>query len=265
MKNIKNIVIILILLVAGFVLSAFGMYQYNNYKTFKALTNQGQQYMAQKDYDKAIQTFQQALGYKNDSTIQSNLALAQNLKNENAKSATISKNIQLATEAAKNNKYDEANKYLDEIFKIDPNNSEAKNLKDTYTKTLQEQQTKNNTEENTQKQQQKTISSNTDMESQIKESLINNGEITYDESIYLLKKQYPDCSFKSINDAEGKSFVNRIEQENGRMFKHCYFFYGHNDKYDDELQGITAINRVSTHIYEIIPGYNSDYKVNAVK
>ena len=145
MNKTHKILLRILLLIIIFVLSAFGMYKYNEYsksKVFNSLASQGKQYMIGKDYDKAIQTFKKALSYKNDPDIQNNLALAQSLKDENAKKQEISKDIQLANDAAKNSKYDDANKYLDEALKIDPNNSDVKNLKDAFAKTVQEQQEK---------------------------------------------------------------------------------------------------------------------------
>lgn len=268
MNKTYKILLGILLLIIIFGLSAFGTYKYNEYKeskVFNSLASEGKQYMIEKDYDRAIQSFKKALNCKNDPDIQNNLALAQSLKDENAKKQEISKDIQLANDAAKNNKYDDASKYLDEVLKIDPNNSEAKNLKDAFAKTVQNQQTNTESQLQAKKTQAQTTSSSTDIESQIEESLKNNGEITYNEAIYLLKKQYPGCSFHSINDAKGKSYINNLLQQNSRMLKRCYFFNGHDDQYDDELQGITAIDKVSTHIYSIIPGFGSDYDINIVK
>ncbi|UAL59978.1 hypothetical protein K8O96_00930 [Clostridium sporogenes] len=48
-------------------------------------------------------------------------------------------NIKLANDSAKLNEYDKANKYLDNILKLDANNLEAKNLKNKFTKVIKEE------------------------------------------------------------------------------------------------------------------------------
>ncbi|MBY6799833.1 tetratricopeptide repeat protein [Clostridium botulinum] len=51
----------------------------------------------------------------------------------------IAENIKLANASAGNNKYDEANKYLNSILKIDSNNLAAKNLKNKFAKAMKEE------------------------------------------------------------------------------------------------------------------------------
>ncbi|AGY75329.1 tetratricopeptide repeat protein [Clostridium autoethanogenum] len=132
MKKIRNILMILLILIICFCISAFGMYKYSK--------------------------------YKNDITMQKEKALAtvQNIQKENDKNAEINKDIQFASNSAKNSKYDDANKYLDEALKLDPNNSEAKNLKDSYSKIIEQQKQQANTETQlqAQKQQAQATSSN---------------------------------------------------------------------------------------------------------
>lgn len=78
----------------AFLASFFGMYKYGQYKNFSDLTKQGNQYMLQKNYDKAVQLFKQALIYKNDKVTEDNLLLAEALKNEGIEENAISKNAQ---------------------------------------------------------------------------------------------------------------------------------------------------------------------------
>ena len=190
LNKTHKILLGILLLIIIFVLSAFGMYKYNEYsesKVFNSLASQGKQYMIGKDYDKAIQTFKKALSYKNDPDIQNNLALAQSLKDENAKKQEISKDIQLANDAAKNSKYDDANKYLDEVLKIDPNNSEAKGLKDAFAKAVQEQQEKDN---------------QTSKYEKVSKNKSENSELTYEQAYQIvqsiLKKEFKNTNISAI-------------------------------------------------------------------
>lgn len=240
MNKIGKILLGIILLVASFGLSAFGMYEYNNYKAFNNLASQGKQFMIQKDYDKAIQVFQQALSYKNDTEIEKNLALAQNLKSENSKKGIISKNIQLASEAAKNNKYDEANKYLDEILKLEPDNIEAKNLKDTFTKTIKDQQ----------ESQQQEKSKNIKQENEVKP--IKQNGLKYNEALAILQKKYPGCSFKLADEVIGRGELKKFVPID--IINSSYIFYGHNNIYHDELQGLTVVNKETGKLYWFIDG-----------
>lgn len=56
------------------------------------------------------------------------------------KTQYISQNTSLANDSARNGNYEEANKYLDEILKIDGSNEEVKKLKDKFTAAAKEQQ-----------------------------------------------------------------------------------------------------------------------------
>lgn len=189
-----KIIIGIMLLGIGFALSAFGMYKYNEIKTFNNLASQGNQYMIQENYDKAIQVFQQALSYKNDSGVQTNLVLAQNFKNENSIKDTITKNIKLANEAAKNNKFDEANKYLNEILKIDPDNTEAKTLKDSFNKAVQDQEEKAKEQEQAKvKEQAKENTSKTQSDSSISTRV----QMTSEKALKILENAYPEYTYVS--------------------------------------------------------------------
>lgn len=95
------------------------------YKQNQRTYNEGLKLMSDKKYSEAIKKF---------STINQNSGPIYNnaqSKISECKKQFITKNIELANDYAKNNKYDEAIKYLDEVLKLDSNNSEAKNLKNT--------------------------------------------------------------------------------------------------------------------------------------
>lgn len=96
--------------------------------------------MENKDYLKAIEDFKKVV--KEDSK---RYEEAQK-KIEECKKAYIALNIMNASDAAKNNKYDEANKYLEDILKLDSENAEAKKLKDTYLNIAKEEAIKNKEE-----------------------------------------------------------------------------------------------------------------------
>ncbi|BDR76577.1 tetratricopeptide repeat protein [Clostridium tetani] len=101
-----------------------------NYKQCNDIYNKGIKLMNDKKYSDAIQklsTIEQWSGliYTNAQS-----------KIEECKKQIIAQNIKSASEAAKNGKYDDANKYLDQVLKLDNNNSEAKKLKDEFAKTV---------------------------------------------------------------------------------------------------------------------------------
>lgn len=98
------------------------------YKQYKSIYNDGLKLMSDKKYLEAIQKFSTI--NQNSGQIYNN---AQNKISE-CKKQFIAQNIQLASDSAKNGKYDDAIKYLDEVLKLDANNSEAQNLKETFEK-----------------------------------------------------------------------------------------------------------------------------------
>ena len=107
-----------------------------NLKDLKPTFDEGTKLMNNKDYLGAIEQFKKVT--KEDDKLYSN---AQKEIQECAKKY-IAQNIQLANSAVKNAKYDEANKYLDGILKIDSNNAEAKKSKDDVEKSIREQKDK---------------------------------------------------------------------------------------------------------------------------
>lgn len=105
-----------------------------NLKMAKSIYDNGLNLMNNKDYDGAIQQFQKIT--KEDDKLYSS---AQK-KIAECKKSFISQNIESANNAIKNDKYDEASKYIDNVLKMDSNNAEAKKLKDSIDKSEKDQQ-----------------------------------------------------------------------------------------------------------------------------
>jgi tetratricopeptide (TPR) repeat protein len=102
-------------------------------KEGKSTFDEGAQLMNNKNYLEAIEEFKKV--NSEDDKLYSN---AQK-KIEECENQYIAQNIQLTSIAVKNAKYDEANKYLGDILKLDTNNSEAKQLKDDVEKAIQKE------------------------------------------------------------------------------------------------------------------------------
>lgn len=107
-------------------------------KEIKVIYDNGTKLMNDKKYLEAIEQFNKIT--KEDEKLYS----SSQKKIEECKKSFITQNIELANIAVKNNQYDEADKYLDSIIKIDVNNEEVQKIKDTITKLQGEQQEKQN-------------------------------------------------------------------------------------------------------------------------
>lgn len=111
-------------------------------KEIKSVFDEGTKLMNDKKYLEAIEHFEKITkeDYQLYNNAQSNI--------EECKKQFIPKNIQLANDAVKNNKNDDANRYLNEVLQVDPNNTDAKKIKDDIaeaTKRDSKQNTQNNT------------------------------------------------------------------------------------------------------------------------
>ena len=104
-----------------------------NLKEVKSTFDEGTQLMKDKEYLEAIEQFKKVT--KQDNNIYNNAQ--KNIQECNKK--YMVQNIQLANNAAKSAKYDEANRYLDAILKLDSNSAEAKKLKYDVEKAIQKQ------------------------------------------------------------------------------------------------------------------------------
>lgn len=172
--KIKNVIIGLIILI-GICASTFGGYEYVQAKNFDDLVKAANIKMNVGNYDEAIQLYDKALTYRNDSNVQKKLETAQNYKQfENVynnglklmddkkyseaiqkfgtikqsaskiynnaqnkvsecKKNIINSDIEAANSAIKKEDYDSADKYVEDILKIDANDNDAKQLKGTIT------------------------------------------------------------------------------------------------------------------------------------
>ncbi|MCT8977752.1 hypothetical protein N4T77_14220 [Clostridium sp. CX1] len=173
-KNIKQVSIYSLIGIIVFVAVSFGSYKFYKVQAYNKLISSANKYMEEGNYEKAIDVFNEALEYKEDSNVKNSVILAKSLlasqkyyeegvkemkkqdyekaidsfkkvvkedtkryedarkKIDECTKAFIALNLKNASEAAKNSKYEEANKYLDEILKIDSANKEAKKLKEDY-------------------------------------------------------------------------------------------------------------------------------------
>jgi tetratricopeptide (TPR) repeat protein len=99
----------------------------------KNIYYEGIKLMDEKKYLEAIEQFKQ-IGTESDEFYKE----AQDRINE-CNEEYIALNISEASISLEADKYDEANKYIEEVLKIDKDNEEAKNLKDIIDKKIQEQ------------------------------------------------------------------------------------------------------------------------------
>lgn len=145
-----------------------------NLKEVKTIFSEGTKLMNDKKYLDAIDQFKKVT--KEDD----NLYINAKKNIEECKKQFIAENIQLANDSSQNNKYDDANKYLDNVLKLDSNNAEAKKLKDSFAKAIKDQQDK--TKENT----------NTTV------------EMTSEKALKILENGYPE--YTCISDGEMSTY-----------------------------------------------------------
>lgn len=151
-------------------------------KEIKVIYDNGTKLMNDKKYLEAIEQFNKIT--KEDEKLYS--SAQKNI--EECKKSFITQNIELANTALKNNQYDEANKYLDSIMKIDANNEAAKKIKDTITKLQDEQQEKQN-----------------------KQSTVNNKDrkITFEQASNIVLNSIKDKGSNTIIVQEGEDIKNK--------------------------------------------------------
>lgn len=101
----------------------------NSLKSVKAKYDEATNLMNQKKYLEAIDEFDKITKKEDDKLYND----AQKMIDE-CKKEFVKQDLELANSSIKNNKYDEANKYIESILKIDNNNSNAKKLKQTIEK-----------------------------------------------------------------------------------------------------------------------------------
>ncbi|MGH4138396.1 hypothetical protein [Clostridium sp.] len=179
-KNLKIVIISIILVVIG-TGSFIGVKSYNTNQNYKKYLSQANTYVSKEQYDKAVQSYQEAFKCKNDANINKQIELAKVLKaskltydkavkqmsdkqyldaadtfkkvdkldvkkyvdSQNkiigCKKLYITDKFNIANDDLKNNKLDDANKVLADIFKVDAANADGLKLKDDIAKVLQKQ------------------------------------------------------------------------------------------------------------------------------
>lgn len=166
-----------------------------NLKDSKSIFDNGTKLMEGKNYLSAIEEFKMII--KSDEKLynsaQSNI--------EECKKRFITNNIKLANSAIESNKLDDANRYLDEVLKLDGDNAQAKDLKDNIVNKQNKQQ---------------------------EEKAKNPYGMTPEKALQILKNSYPTfayiregemktCPFPPYEGAPVFSFIFR-NTENNRMY-----------------------------------------------
>lgn len=189
---------------------------------FKGIYSDGMKLVNDKKYLEAIKKFK---------TIdKSGLKWYTNAQKEikECKKQYIAQNMELADNAFKNNKYDDANKYLDYILKVDSNNADAKKLKNSVAEAINENQknskvkqevkqsapTQNNTGKVSVQNSSNTINKTDEYASKIRD---------IDNEIYAVKSeiQHMDSTSEEYRQALQQE-INLIQQKNellGQMQK----------------------------------------------
>lgn len=186
-KNRRITIFISVIIIV--VATIFGTFKVANMKSYTRLVDSGNKYMEEKEYDKAIGLYKEALKYKKDGKVKRDMIMSNELKDykniyengnflmkrgyyleaieefkripndvediyklsqskiEESKESFVQLNIEKAEKHGKFKKYTEANKYLDNILKIDPKNEKANELKNQYNKKTSESSSKEKPEQ----------------------------------------------------------------------------------------------------------------------
>lgn len=169
---------------------------------FKKIYNDGAKLENDKKYLEAIEKFKMIdkSGLKWYNNAQKKI--------EECKKQYISQNLESANNAFNNNSYDDANKYLDDILKIDSNNKDAKNLKTSIDKIVKEQNEKAEVEEQSKQTTNNSVNGNIEKVNTQNNDKMNTVHSYYnkvdeiDEQIDNLHNQekfYPDGSNEKLN------------------------------------------------------------------
>ncbi|EPY2278556.1 hypothetical protein ACXAT3_003324 [Clostridium sporogenes] len=147
----------------------------------------------------------------------------------------IAENIKLANASAERNKYDEANKYLNSILKIDSNNLAAKNLKNKFAKAMEEKKERElaiKEEESNRKEKEQVKSENSQ---KIQEETLNNDNLNnnfnnepknnsqYNEYAMQLKalenqKYKVDIELGHLSE-NSDEYINKLEEKKELIYK----------------------------------------------
>ncbi|NFN86128.1 tetratricopeptide repeat protein [Clostridium sporogenes] len=196
----------------------------NKLRQVKIIYDNGIKLMNNKKYLEAIEEFKtiskDSLKWYSDSQE----------KIQQCRKEFTSQNIKLANDSAKLNEYDKANKYLNNILKLDANNLEAKNLKNKFAKVIKEEKEREmaiKEKESNRKEKEQIKSENPQKKQETQEKTINNSN-SNDNFNYEPKNnsQYNEY------DMQLKALENRkyeIDIELGHLAKNS-------DKYINKLE-----------------------------
>lgn len=147
--------------------------------------------MKDKDYLAAIDIFK-----KVDSRDTKRYSDSKN-KITQCKSLYVADNLSKAKANLKNNNFDDANKYLANVSKIDSGNKDVKSIKEDIAKAVQEQK----------KKQEEAAAAAQDNSSSVPSA---NGAVTFDQALAMVvKAEFPDGKYAVINNNDGsKGYVS---------------------------------------------------------
>lgn len=189
----------------------------NTYNTAKKL-------MDNKDYLSAIDMFKKVdkQDIKRYSTIQNKISECTKLY--------ISSNLKSANESLTNNKFDQANTYLDNILKLDANNTDAKKLKDAIIQAIQKQK---------------------DNQAAAKAKVEENSKIlTVDQAMNILKSsKFNSCTFYYTPD---DNYVNADDFSNYAEIRNDYYIFSY-EIGDGEADSNLCVNKKTGKIYKASP------------
>ncbi|HBC98022.1 MAG TPA: hypothetical protein DC034_14680 [Clostridium sp.] len=239
MNLLSKILFGILIMAAVFFASMFGMYKYSQFENFKNLVGQGRQCMLQKDYNKSIKLFEKALTYKNDSSVQKELLLAQDMKNQSGKQAhpneKLSDYIKLANTAVKNHDYESANKYLDKALELSPDDQELQSMKNMVESAIY---SKNNKTENKIVVDYKNVGNY--QNNSVRENTDNKDkEITYDKALKIVSDKFPGASFKPAQEVLSLSILRKFLTD-GQIEKY-YIFYG--SEVETDFQDLVLVDK----------------------
>lgn len=175
-------------------------------KKFKEIYNDGIKLSNDKKYLEAVEKFK---------TIdKSGLKWYTNAQKEikECKKQYIAQNVKLADTAFKNNKYDDTNKYLDDILKVDSNNADAKKLKNLVDEAVKKEQQNSKSEE----QDKQVVQNNTD-----KANVQNSKDIIrqYLDQVNMLDNRISDLELEQKTYADGSEEIRQCIQKQIDLLK----------------------------------------------
>lgn len=118
-KNASKKTIIFIIVIMVSLIGVFSLKSYNKSKKYKSIVTIANEYMENKDYDKAMEKFKESLEYKEEQKVKEKI--------EECKGELIN----LSNEALKNKEYEKVDNYLNVLLKHNEKNEEVIKIKNT--------------------------------------------------------------------------------------------------------------------------------------